>query len=195
MNGTAEPIRNSEITRLLWEWSDGAPEAFDELLPLVFDELREIARRSLAGESQCHTLQPTALVHEVYLELVGRRSVRWRNRDQFFGSMAGLMRRILVDHARTRRAAKRGGDAVRLPLDEALALGTTPQPDLVALDDALRSLAAVDERRCRIVELKFFTGLTDREVAGVLDISVNTVRRQWQGARAWLHGEISPDAG
>ena len=179
-----------ELTRLLDDWGQGNPEALDRLMPIVFDEVRELARRHLARESPGHTLEPTALVHEVYLRLTGRHSVQWQNRDQFFGFLAGLMRRILVDHARRRQAAKRGSGVEKLPLDVALPTAQARAPELLALDDALDALAEVDPRKCRIIELHFFVGLTQDEVADALDVSRNTVNRELRKAKAWLRREL-----
>ena len=178
----------SEITRLLEEWSGGDPEALAKLMPLVVDDVRDIAGRFFARESAGHTLQPTALVNEVYLRLVGRRSVRWQNRAQFFGHLGEMMRRILVDHAKKHLAAKRKGQ--KISLDETIQLTEVRHEELIAVDDALEGLAAVDPRKCRIVELRFFTGLTETEIAEVLGISLRTVSREWQKAKMWLRHEI-----
>ena len=161
-------------------------------MPLILEDLRHIANKYLAQESEGHTLQPTALVNEVYLRLVGRRSVNWKNRAQFFAFVAGMMRRILVDHARNRQTAKRGSGAIRLSLDETIRLPTREKdPDLLALDDALKSLAEVDPRQSRIVEMRYFTGLSVEEVAEVEDISPTTVKREWRTAKLWLFRELS----
>jgi RNA polymerase sigma-70 factor (ECF subfamily) len=188
-----------EITVLLDAWSGGDPEAFEKLLPLVLDDLRRLAQGYLRRERPGHTLEPTALIHEVYLRLVGRRQVRWENRRQFFAGMAEIMRRILVDHARRKKSAKKGGDHDPTPFDEALDTDTLWGPairgidvDLVALDDALTSLAAVDPRQARIVELRYFGGLTIAETARSLDISPMTVKREWHTARLWLLRELGP---
>lgn len=179
-------MTSSEVTHLLRDWSDGDKEALDRLLPLVIDEVRDLARRVLSHESPSHTLQPTALVNEVYMRLIDRKTYWWRDRAQFFGCLADLMRRILVDHARRRRAAKRGGGEAKLPLEEAILPAGETDTDLLALDDALQELKAVDERRYQIVMLWFFVGLTQEEIADELSISVNTVGRQWRAARLWL---------
>ncbi|MCP4654136.1 MAG: sigma-70 family RNA polymerase sigma factor [bacterium] len=181
---------DGQVTQLLKEWGAGSPQALGQLMPQVYDHVRDLAARALAHEPDAHTLQPTALVNEAYLRLAGRRSVRWKNREQFFGFLADLMRRILVDHARRQRAGKRGGDAARVGLGE-IDVPALRSPDLLALDDALRGLEAIDLRQCRIVELKFFVGLQDRETAEVLSISVKTVERQWRAAKAWLHRELT----
>lgn len=183
-----------EITRLLADWSDGDPEALGRLMPLVFDELRQLARSHFRRESEGHTLQPTALVNEVYVRLVGQRQVQWDNRSQFFAFAAMLMRRILVDHAKARRAAKRGGGVQKLPLEEALVVpagaGAGADVDVVALDEALTALAQLDPRQARIVELRFFFGLTQEEVAEVLELSLTTVKREWRTARLWLYQQM-----
>ena len=185
MSGT-----ESEVTRLLEGWASGDQRALDQLIPLVIGHVRELAARALAREAPDHTLQPTALANEVYLQLAGRRSVQWRNREQFFGFLADLMRRILVDHARRHKSAKRGGNAIQVSL-EVVDVPAMRSPDLLALDDALETLIAVDPRQGRIVELKFFVGLKDRETAEILGTSVKTVERQWRAAKAWLHRELS----
>ncbi len=184
------PDPSTEVTHLLREWSDGDPQALDQLMPMVLDEARDLARRALAGESPGHTLQPTALVNEAYLRLIDRRTYWWKDRREFFASLAELMRRILIDHARRHRAAKRGGGEPRLSLDEGIFAAETPHPDLVALDDALEELEAIDPRRYQIVMLWFFMGLTQKEIAGELGMSINTVGRQWQAAKLWLRHEI-----
>ena len=180
-----------EITELLAEWSDGDPEALERLMPLVFEDLRQLARKHFRREPDGHTLQPTALVHEVYVRLAGQRKVEWENRAQFFAFAAMLMRRILVDHAKARRTAKRGGGVRKLPLDEAFAMPGGGDLDLVLLDQALDDLAAIDPRQARIVELRFFVGLTQEEVAEVMDLSVTTVKREWRSARLWLFRQVS----
>lgn len=180
----------SQVTELLQRWSGGDSAAREKLVPLVYDELRRLARQCLAGNQQ-HTLQSTALVHEAYLRLVDHTSVRWDNRVHFFAVAAQLMRRILIDHVRTRRAKKRGGDCVTLVLDEAVALPGGRGVDLVALDDALNGLAALDERQCRLVELRFFAGLSIDETSQALEISPATVKREWATARLWLLREMN----
>ena len=182
------------VTQLLVDWQNGKQQALDQLLPLVYAELRAIAARYLSRESPSHTLQSTALVHEAYLRLVGQRSVRWQNRAHFFGIAAQMMRRILVDHARHQHRAKRGGAIPKLSLDEAMAVAEPEAPaadlDLLALDEALTSLSTIDPRGARIVELRFFSGLTIEETAEVLDVSAGTVKREWSTARAWLYREM-----
>src|SRR3954471_20902515 len=161
-----------DITRLLAEWSNGDRNALEKLTPLVYDELRRLAGRYLRQERVGHTLQSTALVHEAFLKLVGQNNVRWQNRAHFFGIAAQMIRRILVDYARARQAGKRGSGAERLSLDEAIALPGAPDLDLLALDEALEGLAKIDERQSRLVELRFFAGLTLEETAEVLQMSI-----------------------
>ena len=179
------------VTKLLVQWSEGDQGALEALVPLVYGELRRLAQYYLKREKQNHTLSSTALVHEAYLRLVNQKDVTWQNRAHFFGVAAQMMRRILVDHARSHAYAKRGGGALTLALDEAV---DTPRPreiDLVALDDALDSLAKLDERQSRMVELRFFGGLSIEETSQVLGVSAPTVKREWASARAWLYREIS----
>ena len=179
------------VTRLLVEWQNGSQDALEHLIPLVYRELRAIADRYLARESPGHTLQSTALVHEAYFKLIGQQRMRWQNRAQFFGIAAQMMRRILVDHARHQSRDKRGGSAPKLSLDDAMAVAAPEnQVDLLALDEALTSLAAIDPRGARIVELRFFSGLTLEETAEVLGISTGTVKRDWNVTRAWLYREM-----
>jgi RNA polymerase sigma factor (TIGR02999 family) len=174
------------LTSLLAAWRNGDKDAYDRLFELVQDELRQIAQRYMAGERPGHMLQPTALVNEAYLRLVEIQYVEWKDRIHFFAVAACVMRRILVDHARSRNYLKRGGAAAHVPLDEAtFAAGQSPR-DLVALDDALTSLAAVDERKSRVVELKFFGGLNLDEIAALLGVSTDTVKRDWKMAKVWL---------
>ncbi len=180
-----------EITQLLSEWSSGEPEALAQLMPLVLADLRQMAERHFARESPGHTLQPTALVNEVYLKLIGSRTVQWQSRAQFFGHAAQLMRRILVDHARARQTEKRGGDVVKIALDDVLDEPLEENLDLIALDEALVELAALEPRQSRIVELRFFGGLTVAETAEVLEISSRTVKREWRLARIWLFHRLS----
>jgi RNA polymerase sigma factor (TIGR02999 family) len=179
-----------EITRLLLAWNEGDSSALDRLIPVVYEELHRAARRYLRREHGNQTLQTSALVNEVYLRLVDAKSVRWQSRAHFFGIAARLMRQILVDVARRRAQLKRGGAVERVTLDETVWVGERA-PDLVALDDALNTLAALDERQSRIVELKFFGGLTEDEIAEVLGVSARTVRGDWSLARAWLLRELS----
>ena len=180
-----------EVTQLLRDWSEGDKEALDRLTPLVYDELRRIASRYMRRERPDHTLQTTALVNEAYLRLVDQKNVRWQDRAHFFAVSAQVMRNILVDHARSRRYLKRGGEARKLVLDEGAIMSPERASDLVALDDALNSLAAVDSRKSRVVELKYFGGLSVEDIAEVMKISSITVRRDWRAAKAWLYREIS----
>ena len=182
------------VTRLLLDWSDGDERARDEMLPLVYDELRRLAARYLLRERRDHTLQPTALVHEAYLRLVDQRQVNWKNRAQFVGLAAVMMRRILVNHARDRAAAKRGGDMQKVPLSDADEPGTPQDVDVIVLHEALDQLGAIDPRKSRIVELKFFGGLTTNEIAEVLQLSPATIERDWSFARAWLYDAIGGGA-
>jgi len=176
-----------EVTELLVAWSEGDRAALDQLTPLVYEELHRLARNHMSRERQGHTLQTSALVNEAYLRLIDQKNVRWQNRAQFFSIASRLMRRILVDHARSHRYAKRGGDIRRVSLDEAAVLAQESAAELVALDDALKSLAALDPRKCQVVELRFFGGMSVEESAEVLGVSVVTVMRDWSTAKAWLH--------
>ena len=182
------------VTQLLVKWSKGDPNALDALVPLIYNELRRLARHYLQQEKQGHTLSSTALVHEAYLRLVNQRGVTWQNRAHFFGVASQMMRRILVDHARKRAAVKRGGNAFTLALDDASWAADSRQVDLVALDDALVGLAKLDERQSRLVELRFFGGLSIEETSEVLGVSTPTVKRDWASARAWLFRELSRGA-
>jgi RNA polymerase sigma factor (TIGR02999 family) len=181
----------NEITQLLVDWSNGRQQALAELLPVVCAELRRAAGRSLRRERPNHTLSGTALVNEVYLQLVDQTAVRWQNRAHFFGVAANLMRQILVQHARRRQTAKRGGGQFLLTLDEAAVVSTERSVDLVALDEALSDLAERDARKSRIVELRFFGGLSTDETAQVLGISPRTVKREWRLAKAWLYHDLT----
>jgi RNA polymerase sigma factor (TIGR02999 family) len=178
------------VTELLLAWGDGDQSALNQLIPLVHAELRQIAARYMARERLGHTLQPTALVNEVYLRLVDVDRVRWQNRAHFLAVAARLMRRILVDFARTRRYQKRGGGGERVTFDEALVIDVGRGHDLLALDDALDGLARVDDRQSQIVVMRFFAGLTVEEIAGVLGISPATVMRDWKLAKSWLLREL-----
>jgi RNA polymerase sigma factor (TIGR02999 family) len=180
------------VTTLLRAWRRGDQAAMERLAPLVYDQLRRRARHYLRGERPNHTLQPTALVHEVYLRMVKLDHVDWHDRAHFFAVAAQNMRRVLVDSARARRYQKRGGGAINVTFDEALAVSDR-SPDLVALDDALDVLAAQDERKARVVELRFFGGLTNDEIAAALDISTDTVTRDWQMAKLWLRRELKKE--
>jgi RNA polymerase sigma factor (TIGR02999 family) len=182
--------RSDAVSRLLAEHRGGDQAALDRLVPIVYDELRAIAARYLRAERPGHTLQTTALVHEAYLRLAGQQGIEWQNRAHLYGVAAQIMRRLLVDYGRTRRRAKRGGGA-NVPLDEALAMAGGPERDIVALDDALRDLARVDAQQSRVVELRYFGGLTIDETAEVLGVSSMTVKRDWRIARAWLHQQLT----
>ena len=184
--------QSEQITVLLQEWSSGKREALDELLPIVYDELHKQARRYLRRERQDHTLQTTALIHEAYLKLIDQRNVDWQNRTHFFAIAAQMMRRILVDHARTKHREKRGGDDVKLPLDEAiLVVVNEKNVDLMALDEALNRLEKIDEQQTRVVELRYFSGLSLEETAEALKISRATAARDWAMAKSWLHRELT----
>jgi RNA polymerase sigma-70 factor (ECF subfamily) len=187
------PASTYPVTDLLSRWSGGDAAAGDQLVPLVYDELRRIARKCLAGQRSSHTLQPTALVHEAYLRLTNadRNAVRWQDRVHFFATAARIMRQILVDHARKHMAAKRGGGAITIMIGDTAAIPEKPIMDLLALDDALNRLAALDARQCQIVELRFFGGLSIEEAAQIVDISPATAKRDWATARLWLHHEIT----
>jgi RNA polymerase sigma factor (TIGR02999 family) len=180
-----------DVTRLLVDWGRGDPAAHEQLLPLVYDELRRIAAAYMRRERPDHTLQPTALVHEAYLRLIDQQKVDWRNRAQFVGLAAVMMRRILVNHARDRAAAKRWGDAQRVSLTLAAEVLQCPEVDMLALHDALDRLAPIDARKVQIVELKFFGGLTTDEISEVLRVSSATVEREWSFARAWLYHAVA----
>jgi len=181
-----------QITQLLKKWSEGNQEILDKLMPLVYEELRRQASRYLRRERSNHTLQTTALIHEAYLKLVDQKEVEWQSRAHFFAIAAQAMRRILVDYARERHREKRGGNAENLPIEEALMIGSQEKSvDLVALDEALTRLAEFDERQARVVELRYFSGLSIEETADVLGVSNVTVRRDWNMAKAWLHQQIT----
>jgi RNA polymerase sigma factor (TIGR02999 family) len=187
----SDPTDN--VTKLLLDWSEGDERALERLMPIVYADLHRQAARYLRRERVGHTLQTTALIHEAYLRLVNQRRVRWQNRAHFFAVAARLMRRILVDHARARGADKRGGSQVKVPLDEAIAAREERDVDLVALDEALTRLAALDERQERIVELRFFGGLSVEETAEVLSVSAATVKNDWGMAKAWLRHELQEE--
>ena len=180
----------NEVTQLLASMSRGDPRARDVLLPLVYDELRRLAGAYLRRERSDHTLQATALVHEAYIRLVEQSDVRWRNRGHFFGVAAQLMRHILVDHARGRLAAKRGGELVRVPITDAIAMSQDRPEDLLVIDESLNRLAAMDPRQARIVELRVFGGMTMEEVAESVGVSLATSKRDWAVAKAWLLREL-----
>ena len=182
-----------EVTQLLAAWGSGDRAALDRLMPLVYDELRRLARHYMGRERAGHTLQTTALVNEAYLRLADQRNTRWQNRAQFFGVAAQMMRRILVDHARGHAYQKRGGGAPKVPLDEAAVLAPEKAAETIALDEALERLAEHDQRKCRVVEMRYFGGLTVEEIAEVLKISAVTVMRDWSMAKAWLHREMTDE--
>src|SRR5215472_1210982 len=185
----------AEITGILVRWSQGDEHALDSLTPLVYRDLRRIAARLLRDERSGHTLQPTALVNEAYLKLAGQAKVQWQNRTHFFAVAARAMRQILVDHARGHLRAKRGGDITVLSLEEGLALTPERSADLLALDQALERLSSIDPRKTKVVELRFFAGLNNDEIAELLQISPNTVMRDWNMAKAWLRREIEGAGG
>lgn len=178
------------ITQLLISWGEGNKEALDKLIPIVYSELRRIASRQLRKESPGHTLQTTALINEAYCKLVDQKNVQWQNRSHFFGIAAKLMRRILVDHARAQSREKRGGAAQKILLDDNIVLSPNRSPELLALDDALNRLGEFDPQKSRIVEMKFFGGLSNEEIAEVEQVSKRTVIREWRKARAWLFNAI-----
>jgi RNA polymerase sigma factor (TIGR02999 family) len=180
-----------DVTQLLVAWNEGNQDALECLLPVVYDELRKLAKSYLRRERPDHTLQATALVHEAYLRLIDQNQVTWQNRAHFFGIAAQMMRRILVNHAEARRADKRGGGAQKLSLDEAIDLAEDRAVDLIALDDALKALAEFDPQQARIVELRYFGGLSIEETAEVVGVSPATVKREWSTAKMWLHRELS----
>jgi RNA polymerase sigma factor (TIGR02999 family) len=180
-----------EITQLLAQWREGNQSALDELYPLVYDELHRLARRYMSRERKGHTLQTTALINEAYVRLVDQKNVPWANRSHFFAISAQIMRRILIDHARRHRYAKRGGGAQQVSLEEAAIVVPDQSGELLRLDEALKSLAEMDPRRSQVVELRYFGGLNNEEIAGVLQISENTVTRDWNMARAWLYQQLT----
>lgn len=185
-----------QITKLLVDWGRGDEEALEKLMPLVYDELRRLAGHFMNNQKAGHTLQTTALVNEAYLRLIDSSRVRWQDRTHFFAVSAQLMRRILVDAARTRNSLKRGGpDAQKIELDENLAVSPNERVDLLALDEALEELARMSPRQSQVVELRYFGGLSEEEIAEALKISARTVRREWSAARAWLYRELSKSDG
>ena len=185
------PRSETDVTELLLAWNDGHKEALDQLMPIVVDELHRLAAIYLAKESSADTLQPTVLVNELYLRLVDRERVQWQNRGHFFGFAATTLRRILVDHARNRHAARRGGGQRPVSLDTARRLAGGRPIDILELDQALSDLAKLEPRQARVVELRFFVGLDLHEVAEVLGVGRTTVTRDWSTAKAWLHRELS----
>jgi RNA polymerase sigma-70 factor, ECF subfamily len=191
MNATSP----NEVTDRLIAWGADDRAAFDQLLPLVYQELRRMAVNYLRRENPGHTLQPTALVHEAWLRLIDQTRINWRNRAQFFGVAAQIMRRILVDHARAKHREKRGGDAVKLSIDNVIDLSQKRAADLIALDDALDDLKRIDRRKSRVVELRYFGGFSVEEAAQILEVSPETVMRDWKMAKAWLYQQIRREAG
>lgn len=188
------PRQEHEITQLLAEWSGGNQAALDELYPLVYDELHRLARRYMSRERKGHTLQTTALINEAYVRLVDQKNVQWANRSHFFAISAQIMRRILIDHARRNTYAKRGGGAQQVSLDETATVIHDNLSEFLRLDEALKSLAELDPRRSQVVELRYFGGLNNDEIAEVLKISINTVIRDWNMARAWLYRQLTGSA-
>lgn len=184
-------VRQKDVTQLLLAWSQGEASALDELLPLVNAELHRLAHHFMRRENPGHTLQTAALVNEAYLKLIDQRQVTWQNRAHFFGIASQLMRRVLLDHARRRQQARQGGDYLHVPLDEAVIGAEQRAAELIALDDALNDLAARDTRKSQIVELRFFGGLSNEEVAEVTGLSLRTIEREWRKAKIWLHQSIS----
>lgn len=191
MMSTVSP---DNLTELLIEWREGDKTALDKLTPLVYDELRRIAHRYVRRERNGHTLQTTALVNEAYVRLAGSKDVAWQNRAHFFAATAQVMRNVLIDHARRRLFAKRGGQAQQVPIEEAsLAMSEARADELVALDEALHQLAKMDPRKGQVVELRYFGGLSLEETADVLDVSLMTVRRDWRAAKAWLYRRMKDE--
>jgi RNA polymerase sigma factor (TIGR02999 family) len=191
---TSTSPSQEEVTQLLLAWGNGNEAALEKLMPLVYEELRRLAHQYMRRERPGHTLQTTALVNEVYFRLIDQKRMHWQNRAHFLAIAAQLMRRILVDHARSHQYAKRGGGAPKVSLDEGAIVAEEQAADLIALDDALVSLAAIDERKSRIVELRFFGGLSVEETAETLKTSTRTVMREWSMAKAWLYHTINHDA-
>ena len=186
------PIGPEGVTQLLMDWGNGNQDALNRLMPLVYEELRRLAKRHMARERRDHTLQTSALINEAYLRLVDQRNAQWQNRAHFFAVAAQVMRHILIDHARSHQYAKRGGGALKIPFDEtALVFSEERAAQLVALDDALNTLAAADPRKSQVVELRFFGGLNIGETAEVLKISPATVEREWRAAKGWLNRFMS----
>lgn len=182
-----------ELTQLLIDCSDGSQPAYDQLFPLVYEELRRLAHRYMSRERPGHTLQTTAVVHEAYLRLIDQKHVQWQNRAHFFAIAAQMMRRILITHAQSHAYAKRGGGALRVSLDEAAIVSQERAGELIALDEALTALTVIDPRRSQVVELRYFGGLNNEEIAEVMKVSPNTVMRDWNVAKAWLYREMSKE--
>jgi RNA polymerase sigma factor (TIGR02999 family) len=184
---------SEQITGLLIDWSNGDQAAFEDLMPLVYDELRRMARRYMRQQPSGHTFQTTELIHEAYLKLAGTEGKDWKNRSHFFGVAATAMRHILVDYARSKASVKRGGWQERITLSDSLAQLHSQSDQIVALDDALKALSLIDERKGRVVELKYFGGMTNEEVADVMKISIDAVKRDWRFSRTWLLRELSAE--
>lgn len=182
---------DKDVTRLLEAWSDGKPEAIDELMPLVYEELKRMAKKYMNSQPSGHTLQTTALIHEAYLKLADQREKRWQNRTHFFAVAAQAMRHILVDHARSHQTQKRGGKTQLISLEDAAVISNERADEIVALDESLNNLFALDERKGRVVELRYFGGLSVEETAEILSISQETVMRDWRFAKTWLLRELS----
>ncbi len=191
----AQTVHPEVVTRLLLDWGNGDQAALDEMLPLVYEDLRRLAAFYMSRERPGHTLQPTALVNEAYLRLIEQRKVDWKNRAQFLGLAAEMMRRILVNHARERVAAKRGGEGQKVSLSFAADAATQDEFDVLTLNEALEKLRTIDSRKSRIVDLKFFGGLTTEEIAEVLQLSHATIEREWSFARAWLYNHVKGEVG
>jgi RNA polymerase sigma factor (TIGR02999 family) len=189
----SDPPATHEVTQLLHQISGGDPEAVERLVPLIYAELRQIAERAMRRERSDHTLQPTALVHEAFLRLVGKPDLSWESRSHFFNIAAQAMRRVLLMHARERRAEKRGGGLERVTLDDQLVGSGEQGIDLIGLDESLQRLATVFPRKARVVELRFFAGLSLEETGKVLEISLATVKREWDFARAWIRRDLAPE--
>jgi RNA polymerase sigma factor (TIGR02999 family) len=190
---TTPPSTRQEVTQLLGEWSGGDEGALEKLIPLVQPELHRLAHHYMSRERAGHTLQTTALLNEAYLQLTDKTQPRWQNRTHFMAVAAQLMRRIMVDHARARHALKRGAGAIRVTLDETALVTEERAEELLALDEALEKLAEFDRRRCEIVEMRYFGGLTVEEIADVLKVHPNTVMRDWRAAKAWLYAELTTE--
>jgi RNA polymerase sigma-70 factor (ECF subfamily) len=190
---TTPPSTRQEVTQLLGDWSGGDERALEKLIPLVQPELHRLAHRYMSRERAGHTLQTTALLNEAYLQLTDKTQPAWQNRTHFMAVAAQLMRRIMVDHARARHALKRGAGAIRVTLDETALVTEERAEELLALDEALEKLAEFDRRRCEIVEMRYFGGLTVEEIAGVLKVHPNTVMRDWKAAKAWLYAELTTE--
>jgi RNA polymerase sigma factor (TIGR02999 family) len=186
-------LSSPDLTELLLDWHQGDKSALDRLTPLVYDELRRVAHRYLQKERNGHTLETTALVHEAYLRFADQQQIEWQNRNHFFAFVAQVMRHILIDHARSRRYAKREGELRKVPLEEATMMSDQRARELVALDEALGELAKLDPRKARVVELRYFGGLSLEETGEVLEISTMTVRRDWRAAKAWLYRALMND--